>query len=476
MPASPIPQVRILSGRNERIGMGFNSESGLAVGTALEGFTVDKDPNAPGQDVESTITIISSQEELTEELGLSVEAKGRYGFFSGSAKASFTSRSSYNTTSTFLLAKVIVKNPFLRGRDFKVTEPAQNLLESNQMDVFKTAFGDSFIRGLQTGGEFFSVIRITSVSSTTQKELAADLKLAYDGLITEAEFSNKFNKANSNASTRSELSAIMLQRAGTGDEISPTTNPSEVLARMKAFPSIVLNSPVAYEFEVATYDTLPLPIPTPEEQENFFLTLRDTRDKKLNYVQLKNDLEFAQENPWFFESLPEDDTLQKDISTYTRLLNALIDHGTKLSTGRMNPPQFFDPQQLNPPIIEPEKIVLKRVSSSSEPATPIEVRSLKFLFVEMVRLVQDLQGKLGRVTVLDVKQVAESFKVNGILYYLGDTPTQPQIDFITSGVSLAFPPELIDSVDIKDVVIVGQSPNEGVVPPGTSISFTFATN
>jgi len=34
-----------------------------------------------------------------------------------------------------------------------------------RFEEFTKAFGDSFVRGLQTGGEFYAVIRITSVSS-----------------------------------------------------------------------------------------------------------------------------------------------------------------------------------------------------------------------------------------------------------------------------------------------------------------------
>ena len=41
------------------------------------------------------------------------------------------------------------------------------------------------------------------------------------------------------------------------------TEVSDILARVRNFPTIVEAEPVAYEVEVATYDTLPLPLPTP---------------------------------------------------------------------------------------------------------------------------------------------------------------------------------------------------------------------
>ena len=139
----------------------------------------------------------------------------------------------------------------------------------------------------------------------------------------------------------------MFQKAGTGDQIAPTTDISEVMARVKQFPTIVQENPVADETEVATYDTLPLPIPTPEEQESFLLALRDARQIKLYDVQSKNDLEFARRNPVFFEELPSDDILGTAITVYEKLINAVMDHGIRLSKGQMNPPRVFDLSLLN---------------------------------------------------------------------------------------------------------------------------------
>jgi hypothetical protein len=361
-----IPQVRLLMSKNERIGMGFNSDSGLAVGTPFEmdNIVVEKDPSAPGQVAFSTITLINTHEELMKNMGLSVEAEGRYGFFSAALKAQFAETTSYNSTSTFLMAKVIVQNPFLRGRNFKLTPDANAVLQVPGTGIknFKTAFGDSFARGLQTGGEFYAVIRITSVSSRTERDLAASLEAEYNGLVAAGKFKGKFTEANQNENTKSEFNAMMYQRAGIGEEIAPTVEVNEVLERVKKFSSIVFDHPVAYEVEVATYDTLPLPLPPPEEQEDFLIALGDAQEKKLHYIQTKNDLEFARGNPEFFQALPADDVLANAIQVYTKLINAVMSHGIELSTGQMRPPRLFDPSTLTPPLSEPAPIPLPRVT------------------------------------------------------------------------------------------------------------------
>src|SRR5262245_18471668 len=99
MTMQKVPQVRPLMTNDKSIGMGFNSESGLAVGTPLKiaDIIVGEDPVAPGQEVLSDISIITTHDELMEKIGMSVEAQGRYGFFSGALKAQFAESTDYNS-------------------------------------------------------------------------------------------------------------------------------------------------------------------------------------------------------------------------------------------------------------------------------------------------------------------------------------------------------------------------------------------
>ncbi|PAZ11590.1 hypothetical protein CLM62_34710, partial [Streptomyces sp. SA15] len=234
-------QIRRIIFNDEEIGMGFNSGTGQAIGSALEGFTVRED--TLGGEVRSSITIVSSHDELMENLGMGFEAQGRYGFFSGTAKAKFSEKTNFNSTSTFLIAQVVVENPLRRGKGFKVTAEAKALLDANRHEEFIRAFGDSFVRGLQTGGEFYAVVRITSVSTSTQSELAASLQAEFNGLVAAGSFKAEFTKANQSASTKSEFTATMFQNAGTGAELSPVASIADVLERFKRFPEFVKTSP-----------------------------------------------------------------------------------------------------------------------------------------------------------------------------------------------------------------------------------------
>ena len=195
---------------------------------------------------------------------------------------------------------------------------------------------------------------MTEVSAESQSKLAASLHAEANGLVASGSLKAEFNKSNQSESTRSEYTATMYQKAGTGAEISPTVTIDEVLRRYKEFPTIAKNSPGSYEIEVATYDTIPLPLPTPEEQDAFVAALADARTKKLYYIQTRNDLDFARQNPEFFEDLPPAATLTAASSVYTQLINAVTRHAIELSRGHLDPPTFFDPSALSPPLAEPQ--------------------------------------------------------------------------------------------------------------------------
>lgn len=387
-----MPQIRVKEFNNEEIGMGFNSQTGELIGTALEVAEISENKVAPGQQVFSEITIINTHEELMEKLGMSFEAQGRYGFFQASAKADFSSSSSFNSQSTFLVARCLVTNSFIRGRNFRVKPEAEALLKTNRFEEFKTAYGDSFVRGLQVGGELYIVIRITSVSITKQKELAAECHAEFGG-IAGASFTAKYSEANKSASTKSEYSAVMFQRAGKGQQSTSIVTISEALQRFKTFPIIALENPVGYVTEIANYNTLPLPVPPIEEQESFLIALRDAREKKLYYLQKKNDFEFAFQHPEFFESPPAPEILLDAAGVYRKLADAAMSHAIMLSRGKIETPTLFTPS-INEPSIK-----LKRVTP---PAEMVKVPGILNLPVNSAVTVLESLGlnpKLRRIVV-----------------------------------------------------------------------------
>jgi hypothetical protein len=354
-----VAQVRVLNYNGEDIGMGFNSDTGLAIGTALD---FDPPTGTPPQEAEAEVTIVTSHEQLMESLHMDAQLEGRYAFASGSTKVTYSQNTQYNSVSTFVVAKLVINNGGVtRGRNFRLKPELQHLLDTNQFDTFAKAFGDSFVRGQYKGGEFYAVMRITSVDSKTETDLGVSLQLSVQGGVAGANFNGDLHTANLNEKTRSEFSVKYYQKAGAGAaDIGTTLNVDEIKARLKNFPDAVKSNPFPYRTEVASYDTIPLPTPSKEQQDDFLLALTDADQKKLTYIQRRNDCDFAVENPTYFYDPPPKPTLQAASETYLQLLNAVIAHAVNLSNGKINPPQLFDPGKLTPPIALPDLELRKK--------------------------------------------------------------------------------------------------------------------
>src|SRR5262249_18662285 len=159
-----IPQVRRLNYNGEDIGMGFNSDTGLPIGTCLD-FTQPKENLS--QEAESDVTIVTTHEDLMSKLHMSADLEGHYAFASGGGKVDFSTSTQYNSSSTFVIARMVLANTVDRATDFKLKPDFQHLLDTDPT-AFSRAFGDSFVRAHYKGGEFYAVMRVTSVDSKTQ--------------------------------------------------------------------------------------------------------------------------------------------------------------------------------------------------------------------------------------------------------------------------------------------------------------------
>ena len=352
-----VNQVRTLTYNGEDIGMGFNSDTGLAVGTALT-FTMPV--GDPSQEGGGDVSIITSHEELMSKMHMSAQLEGHYSIVSGGGKTDFVSSTSYNSSSTFVMARIVLGNTVQRGKNFKLDPQFQHLLDSGQMDVFSKAFGDSFVRAHFNGGEFYAVMRITSVDSKKESQLAVTLHLEAEGIGAGGSFKGAFDSANSDVKTKSEFFVTFYQKGGAGaNEIGTTLSLDEIKTRLHNFPDAVKNHPFPYFIEVATYDTVPLPVPSKEQLDDLLLALADCNAKKLGYLQKRNDCDFAAENQDFFSNPPTPAVLRGVSAVYTQLLNGVIKHAIDMTKGDI-PPSFFDPSKLSPPLVEPTLILRKR--------------------------------------------------------------------------------------------------------------------
>jgi hypothetical protein len=355
-----VDQIRVIdfTDGEPTIGMGFNSTTLQFPGTALTFTEAPPDPHESGQIVNAHAVIINSHEELMESIGTSIGVSGRYGLSSASAKVDFSKSTGYNSTSTFVLAKASVVNPIVRGVNFRLTDVAAQLNHPNTLDAFKGAFGDSFVRGIKTGGEFFAVFRLTAKRQTTQQSLAVAVAADINGITAQGGFNAKFGTASQSEQDSAEVEVSFYQAAGSGATASVTLEVNEILQRLKNFPTIARDAPMPYKVEIATYDTIPILGPTPQELDDFRNSLQQDEATKLDYITRKNDVDFALSHPEFFDDLPDATVLHKDSGLYVQLINAVMAHLEDLAKGKFEHAEIFDPAKVNIPV--PQEIIFKR--------------------------------------------------------------------------------------------------------------------
>ena len=356
-------QILRLPFNDQQIGQGFNFDSRENVGTALLVEKIFEDPVVDGQIVRTSFHSVSTQESLMEALGLSASADARYGLFAADAKVDFAQSHSVNSFSSFVAGRCEVQNATRHGRGFSLTALAAPLINSGNTEQFKRAFGDMFVRSLKTGGEFYVVARVTSVSAEHQSKLTASLHAEYNGLAAGGSFQAAFDTATRETSGRTEVTVFMSQAGGIGGQASFTgPDATKILQRISEFPQFAHDHPVGYEAELATYDTLAIAGPSVEEVEARKLVLADCLSQKLSFLKSLSDLKFAQgpSGATFFEGLPSSVELGDMETQYRKALNSLMAHAIQVSKGTINPPTLFVPDPPPPPVV-----FTKRLSSAS---------------------------------------------------------------------------------------------------------------
>ncbi len=361
-------QVRRIPFRgSETLGRGYNVLVGEAVGKALEIVTTEK--AVSGQEAFYDVQIVETHESLMESFGLSIEASGRYGMFSAEGKFALSEKSSFNSQSTFVVASCRIKNAFEIADQIHILPEAQQLRE--KPDLFKTAFGTSFVRGLQTGGEFYAVLQVTSTDSATQKSLGASFQADCQGLVASLSFSAKYDQAKASTQSETHISVTVYQRAGQDEQLSYTSDAAAVIQRLKDFPRIAHENPCGYEAEIADYNTLALPMINEEEVADREMALADCARLRLKYMTYRNDIEFARQNRQFFDELPADTDLETSWNAYSRAVG-LVQRHAQVIASRSEPPTVFDLSEANPPLSLPV-VLLKRKNVPSTVSVPVVV-------------------------------------------------------------------------------------------------------
>jgi hypothetical protein len=288
------------------LGVGFNTATyDIHPTPALDNVTaINPVINAGGQQVVFRVELASSTLSLSEQLSISARASLKYGIgASGSAKTSFVSSFKQNSFSVYVLVQVSVINEqtLLDLSQAKLSNKASQLFVSNPQQ-FITQYGDSFIYGLITGGEFFAVLEIESSTVSEFREIKASLSgKASFGLFSGsagAEFEQSLQRITSSY----QMKATIFRNGGSGALGSIT--PSDLVKQALDFPSEVVDGKaIPYEALVIPYNHIPHPVASPLDVSNQTTVLERLGAWRQKLLKYQNDLEFALDHSGQFPEL-----------------------------------------------------------------------------------------------------------------------------------------------------------------------------
>ncbi|MGW0184805.1 hypothetical protein ACWDV7_03515 [Streptomyces sp. NPDC003362] len=325
------------------LGLGLDDLTG-AVGTlrAITFETATAATSDEGMEARYDTALLYSSQQMYESLGVSVSAEGRYGMFSAEGKFSFAEQSRFNSQSTFLLARADIQNAFVSVDRPAPVEDAHELVSRGDTETFRKRYGDLFIRGMKSGGEFIAILSITSESQENQRKLGVALKASFDGLMASGSVSTEIQHEIAELRQRSEVRVTTYQRGGSGDGISYTGTIEAVMERLKSFANSVKQHPKAYSVQAAPYDTLVF-----RDRPNWFdirraqEVLEDCLKKRLHLLTLRNDIELVLLHPEYFKAPPTAARLNDWSRQVTGTINALDRHITGVVDQLSADAEFF---------------------------------------------------------------------------------------------------------------------------------------
>jgi hypothetical protein len=311
-------------------GHGINLLTGdFSPASAVRG-TVTPIEFGQGQNVTSEITRIDDVSSFHKALGVEVTADGSYMGFSANAKVSYADDHNINSHSTYLLIHVEVKNSFVSMDDPVLSDDAIELLRNSQQDRFRERFGDVFITGVGTGGEYFAVYEILGTDESEKESVAVQVNASFNGLLASADLGVNVKNMTESSKSHLQIHASIFQLGGS--DTTTDESPEGVMAKAHNFgPSVGGKFSVSYSVLPASYRALKLPndAANPIDIENQRQALADAWKLRNDLLNLKNDVDYV----LLSDAEGHDEFEPFDVEGLTAGRNILVDEINKITRG-----------------------------------------------------------------------------------------------------------------------------------------------
>jgi hypothetical protein len=282
-----------------KVGRGYDVLTGVALkSTAVEGSALTAPAQGGGQIVKTTLQIVQESGVLQQALGISVAASAGNLFGDASAKFKFANDIAVNSFSLYVVVGVEVLNATLTLDDPALSEPAKELLRVRNQARFRDRFGDRFILGIKTGGEYFAIYKVESLDVSERTSVAAEIHARAGappvaGGSLDADISSKVSSSKS----KLDVSVYVYQSGGRDNKTETTLD--AIMQKAHVFPTLV-GADAAVPYSMLLHDYTELALPT---DGLTFIDVQNQQDVlKFNsglldrFSTVVNDIDFVRKN------------------------------------------------------------------------------------------------------------------------------------------------------------------------------------
>jgi MAC/Perforin domain len=236
------------------LGSGFNTITQSSMNEAIEtdGLLQKSDP-AAGQNVKLELLQVESMIQMKQVLEIDATASYSNGFgISMNARASYVSDTKMSMHNVYLLVHVqvtnsttMLKQPYRLAEEIKA-EVLKEQKDPAYLGTFFRRYGDSFVTGYTTGGEFIAIVEFEAKDEQDKKQISAQVS----GAVSGWSISGNFKSAMDSLSQTLRNKISVYRNGGKGQ----LPDLGKLVEAALKFPEEVLNSSIQLSFNTNPYD------------------------------------------------------------------------------------------------------------------------------------------------------------------------------------------------------------------------------
>lgn len=162
------------------LGQGYDSLSGQFRGMGVLKGSINVNPGPPppdGQAIDYHFDYIKNSTDLRRTLNINASGSLNIGLFSASAEMNMFKEHTENACSSYLVIRARVVNSVQRLEKYEMSSASLSLLKDPS--GFVRSYGDQFVTGIITGGEFLGIVELEFNSVSDKEQFNGQLDASY---------------------------------------------------------------------------------------------------------------------------------------------------------------------------------------------------------------------------------------------------------------------------------------------------------